>query len=86
MLALRGLFVLMTRHDLEYPRFYPLLYALITPFALNGTHRLVFIAHLQACGVASDQPRLALHGLTTLEAARWTDVTARPDPNVCIAC
>ena len=38
MLALRGLFVLMTRHDLEYPRFYPLLYALITPFALNGTH------------------------------------------------
>ena len=50
MLALRGLFVLMTRHDLEYPRFYPLLYALITPFALNGTHRVVFIAHLQACG------------------------------------
>jgi len=48
MLALRGLFVLMTRHDLEYPRFYPLLYALITPFALNGTHRVVFIAHLQA--------------------------------------
>ena len=30
-LALRALFVLLTQHGLEYPRFYPRLYSLLTP-------------------------------------------------------
>ena len=35
--------------------------------------------HLQACtgNVASDQPRLALRALTTLDAARWADISPR---------
>ena len=34
MLALHGLFALVTRHGLEYPRFYARLYGLLTPAAL----------------------------------------------------
>ena len=40
-------------------------------------HGALWLAHLQARGVASQQPRRALRDLTTLEAARWTDFTAR---------
>ena len=36
MLALSGLFVLMTKHNLEYPHFYSRLYSLLTPSSLNG--------------------------------------------------
>jgi len=47
--------------------------------------------HLQACAgnVASDQPRLALRALTTLDAARWADISPRfaesEDPDAHIA-
>ena len=47
--------------------------------------------HLQACtgNVASDQPRLALRALTTLDAARWADISPRfaesEDPDAHIA-
>ena len=34
MLALHGIFTLVTRHGLEYPRFYARLYSLLTPSAL----------------------------------------------------
>ena len=33
--------------------------------------------HLDACKVASDEPRPALRALTTLDCARWIDVTPR---------
>jgi U3 small nucleolar RNA-associated protein 19 len=46
-LALRGLFVLMTRHHLEYPHLYKQLYAVLTAEALNGAHRAVFAAELK---------------------------------------
>ena len=46
-LALRGLFVLMTKHNLEYPRLYPQLYALVTADALSGAHRATFAEELQ---------------------------------------
>jgi U3 small nucleolar RNA-associated protein 19 len=42
LLCLRGLFVLMTQHNLEYPRFYPRLYMLLTPESLSGPHRASF--------------------------------------------
>ena len=47
--------------------------------------------HLQACtgNVASDEPRLALRALTTLDAARWADISPRfaesEDPDAHIA-
>lgn len=31
MLALNGIFILVTQHGLEYPRFFPRLYALLQP-------------------------------------------------------
>lgn len=39
MLALNGLFTLVTRHGLEYPAFYARLYGLITPDAFVNKHR-----------------------------------------------
>ena len=35
MLALHGIFTLVTRHGLEYPRFYERLYQLLTPAAFQ---------------------------------------------------
>ena len=35
MLALNGIFLLVTRHGLEYPRFYQRLYQLLTPDAFH---------------------------------------------------
>ena len=45
-LALRGLFVLMTQYNLEYPQFYSRLYTLLTLDALCGPHRHTFAKHL----------------------------------------
>jgi U3 small nucleolar RNA-associated protein 19 len=39
MLAMHGLFVLMAKHGLEYPQFYPRLYALMKPAIFHLTHR-----------------------------------------------
>ena len=42
MLALNGLFTLMTRHDLEYPRFYDRLYRLLDTSAFHSSNRKGF--------------------------------------------
>ena len=42
LLALKGLFVLMTQYNLEYPKFYPRLYNLLTAEALSGPNRASF--------------------------------------------
>jgi U3 small nucleolar RNA-associated protein 19 len=39
MLALRGIFTLVTQHGLEYPAFYPRLYGLLTLDAFAAKHR-----------------------------------------------
>ena len=39
MLAMHGLFILMAKHGLEYPQFYPRLYALMTPSIFHLAHR-----------------------------------------------
>ncbi len=39
MLALHGIFTLVTRHGLEYPRFYERLYQLLTPAAFQARAR-----------------------------------------------
>ena len=39
MLAMHGLFVLMSKHGLEYPQFYQRLYALMTPSIFHLAHR-----------------------------------------------
>lgn len=41
MLALNGIFTLVTQHGLEYPAFYNRLYGLITPAAFTNKHRSV---------------------------------------------
>lgn len=46
LLSLRGLFVLMQKHNLEYPHFYRQLYTLVTPAALSGAQRGRFAAEL----------------------------------------
>ncbi|KAA0157593.1 hypothetical protein FNF29_00169 [Cafeteria roenbergensis] len=43
MLALRGIFLLTTRHGLDYPGFYARLYALVTPAALSSPFRPRFL-------------------------------------------
>ena len=47
LLSLKGLFVLMTRHNLEYPHFYARLYSLLGPGMLDGDHRAEFANELQ---------------------------------------
>ncbi|KAK9836980.1 hypothetical protein WJX81_004282 [Elliptochloris bilobata] len=42
MLALHGIFTLVTRHGLEYPRFYERLYQLLTPAAFQARQRARF--------------------------------------------
>lgn len=42
LLALHGLFLLMHRHGLDYPRFYPKLYALLQPSVFHAQHRSRF--------------------------------------------
>jgi len=41
MLALNGIFTLVTRHGLEYPAFYKRLYGLLTAEAFLSKHRCV---------------------------------------------
>uniref|UniRef100_A0ACD5UDG1 Uncharacterized protein n=1 Tax=Avena sativa TaxID=4498 RepID=A0ACD5UDG1_AVESA len=48
-MALSGLFILMTQHNLEYPKFYDKLYALLTPAVFMAKHRSVFLQLLDAC-------------------------------------
>ena len=42
MLALNGIFVLVTQHSLEYPRFYERLYQLLTREAFAARYRSQF--------------------------------------------
>ncbi|XP_038972452.1 LOW QUALITY PROTEIN: glutamate receptor 3.1-like [Phoenix dactylifera] len=48
-MALSGLFILMTQHGLEYPKFYEKLYALLTPAVFMAKHRAVFFQLLDTC-------------------------------------
>uniref|UniRef100_A0A0E0H569 CCAAT-binding factor domain-containing protein n=1 Tax=Oryza nivara TaxID=4536 RepID=A0A0E0H569_ORYNI len=47
-MALSGLFILMTQHGLEYPKFYDKLYALLTPAVFMAKHRAVFLQEIDA--------------------------------------
>ncbi|XP_073001994.1 protein NUCLEOLAR COMPLEX ASSOCIATED 4 [Typha latifolia] len=55
-MALSGLFILMTQHGLEYPRFYEKLYALLTPAVFMAKHRAVFFQLLDMCLKSSYLP------------------------------
>ncbi|KAJ8511979.1 hypothetical protein OPV22_002413 [Ensete ventricosum] len=48
-MALSGLFILMTHHGLEYPKFYEKLYALLTPAVFMAKHRAGFFQLLDTC-------------------------------------
>ncbi|TVU16009.1 hypothetical protein EJB05_39555 [Eragrostis curvula] len=55
-MALSGLFILMTQHGLEYPKFYEKLYALMTPAVFMAKHRSVFLQLLDTCLKSSYLP------------------------------
>ncbi len=42
MLALNGIFILVTQHGLEYPDFYPRLYQMVTADSFAAKHRAQF--------------------------------------------
>jgi U3 small nucleolar RNA-associated protein 19 len=46
LLSLKGLFVLMHKHNLEYPHFYRQLYTLVTPASISGAQRGRFATEL----------------------------------------
>ncbi|WCJ40027.1 Protein NUCLEOLAR COMPLEX ASSOCIATED 4 [Euphorbia peplus] len=48
-MALSSLFILMTRHGLEYPNFYEKLYALLLPSVFMAKHRAKFFQLLDSC-------------------------------------
>ncbi|OMO99001.1 CCAAT-binding factor [Corchorus capsularis] len=48
-MALSSLFVLMTKHGLEYPNFYEKLYALLAPSIFMAKHRAKFFELLDSC-------------------------------------
>ncbi|XP_068639743.1 protein NUCLEOLAR COMPLEX ASSOCIATED 4 [Aristolochia californica] len=48
-MALSGLFILMTQHGLEYPNFYEKLYALLIPTIFMAKHRAKFFELLDSC-------------------------------------
>lgn len=48
-MALSGLFILMTQHGLECPKFYEKLYALLTPTVFMAKHRAMFFQLLDTC-------------------------------------
>ncbi|CAH2051474.1 unnamed protein product [Thlaspi arvense] len=48
-MALSSLFILMTKHGLEYPNFYVKLYALLVPSVFVAKHRSRFLQLLDAC-------------------------------------
>ncbi|OMO59099.1 CCAAT-binding factor [Corchorus olitorius] len=48
-MALSSLFVLMTKHGLEYPNFYEKLYALLAPSIFIAKHRAKFFELLDSC-------------------------------------
>jgi hypothetical protein len=52
-LALEGLFILMTRHGLEYPQFFTSLYALVQPSVFYAKHRTTFFRLLSQCLLSS---------------------------------
>ncbi|KAK8944837.1 hypothetical protein KSP39_PZI007830 [Platanthera zijinensis] len=54
--ALSGLFILMTQHGLEYPKFYEKLYALLKPDVFAAKHRAVFFQLLDSCLKSSYLP------------------------------
>jgi U3 small nucleolar RNA-associated protein 19 len=59
LMALDGLFLLMTHHGLEYPNFYKQLYRLVTPSLLHVKYRTRFFRLLDKCLSRND--RLPAH-------------------------
>ena len=47
LLCLKGLFVLMQKHNLEYPQFYARLYGLVTAESLSGGYRDRFVSEFE---------------------------------------
>jgi U3 small nucleolar RNA-associated protein 19 len=98
MLALNALFVLITRHNLDYPSFYAKLYALLTPDVLASKYRARFFrllqlfmtsTHLPAYTVAAFAKRLARLALRAapcvlFHLSPWFILVSLPVEEVCV--
>lgn len=76
LLALDGLFVLMTQHNLEYPKFYAKLYSLCKPHLLQAKHRGKFFTLLSLCLTSSHLPA----GLVAAFAKRLSRLSLTATP------
>jgi U3 small nucleolar RNA-associated protein 19 len=89
MLALNSLFLLMTKHNLDYPSFYAKLYALLTPETFVSKYRARFVrlanlfltsTHLPAYIVAAFAKKL---GRIALNAPPYVSLHPPPLPHGC---
>lgn len=69
MLALNGLFLLVTRHGLEYPGFYQRLYGLITAEAFVAKHRAQFFQLADIFLASGDALSLYISGTPGIEVS-----------------
>mmetsp|Transcript_14659 Transcript_14659/g.29679 ORF Transcript_14659/g.29679 Transcript_14659/m.29679 type:complete len:457 (-) Transcript_14659:374-1744(-) len=78
LLALEGLFILIIKHNLDYPDFYPKLYSLLTLRNLQASHRHKFF-HL--VGLFLKSPKLPSYMLAAF-AKRLCRICLKADPGV----
>ena len=86
MLALHGLFVLVTRHGLEYPRFYPRLYALLAGDGLPSLPPAQRARFLRLADAFLASPAVPAYSAAAF-AKRFARVALRSaDPGLALAC
>jgi len=82
LLSLKGLFILMQRHNLEFPRFYAQLYALVSAEALAGPHRARFADELNLFLSSTGLPAY----LTAAFAKKLARIALLAPPAACALC
>lgn len=66
--ALKGLFVLMHKHNLEFPRFYDRLYRLVNAESFDGPHAGAFAIELQLLLSSTGLPAYLLAAFAKVRA------------------
>lgn len=84
MLALNGLFLLVTRHGLEYPQFYERLYSLLKPNAFGAKHRQQFFQMMDIFLASGASYQRACASRTSLQRC-WHLAASSDVPSLCYA-
>jgi len=82
-LALDGLFLLVTQHGLEYPDFYKQLYRLVTPSMLYYKHRARFFDLLERC--LCKNPMLPAHVVAAFAKRLLRSAVSAPPASILFA-